>query len=76
MGGIMKCTNGNGKKRAERKLSKGVLAVQKVSRAGCKCPREKRENRLDVLKQRVCAKINRSCNSSGFRKKRKSRKDK
>jgi hypothetical protein len=42
------------------------------SKAGCMQVLAEREekHRLDVFKQRVCAKISRSCNRKGFRKKK------
>jgi hypothetical protein len=45
-----------------------VLTIQDAKAAGCKCWQE---NRLDVFKQRVCAKINRSCDEVAFAKEEK-----
>jgi hypothetical protein len=41
------------------------LTIQDAKAAGCKCWQE---NRLDVFKQRVCAKINRSCDEMALAK--------
>jgi hypothetical protein len=45
-----------------------VLTVQDAKAAGCK---RWQEDRLDVFKQGVCAKINRSCDEVAFAKEEK-----
>jgi hypothetical protein len=45
-----------------------VLTIQDAKAARCK---HWQENRLDVFKQRVCAKINRSCDEVAFAKEEK-----
>lgn len=52
-----------------RKTScESVLTIQDAKAAGCKCWLE---NRLDVFKRWVCAKINRSCDEVAFAKEEK-----